>query len=241
MIDFHCHIDLYADPAAVAADIRILGIYSLSVTTTPSAWSGTQRLSIANPWIRTSLGFHPELARERKRELALFDRLLPDVEYVGEVGLDGSQQNMGFWQEQLEVFRHILDSCQRAGGRILSIHSRHASKAVLACLDDYPAVGIPVLHWFSGSPGDLDNAIERGCWFSVSPAMMRYAKGRALIARMPPAQVLIESDGPFTQLSGRQIHPKDMMNAVYDLQSLWGITIEDTRSILRSNLDKVWK
>jgi TatD DNase family protein len=34
VIDFHCHLDLYPDPHAVARDCATRGIYVLSVSTT---------------------------------------------------------------------------------------------------------------------------------------------------------------------------------------------------------------
>lgn len=40
---------------------------------------------------KTALGLHPELAHLRHEELAIFDILLPQVKYVGEIGLDGGQ------------------------------------------------------------------------------------------------------------------------------------------------------
>ena len=87
MIDFHCHLDLYPDPHAVVRECVARGLYVLSVTTTPSAWAGTVALARNAPRIRTALGLHPQIAHERKGELPLFERLLPEVRYVGETGL----------------------------------------------------------------------------------------------------------------------------------------------------------
>ncbi len=134
MIDFHCHLDLYPDPHAVAQDCAARGLYVLSVTTTPSAWKGTSALAAGAPRIRTGLGLHPQLAHERKRELELFERLLPETRYVGEIGLDGAPEYKPYWSDQMAVFKRILDACRNAGGRILSIHSRRAASAVLDVL-----------------------------------------------------------------------------------------------------------
>nr|WP_249038340.1 hypothetical protein [Paracoccus pantotrophus] len=45
MIDFHAHLDLYPDPHTVARECVVRDLYVLSVTTTPSAWSGTAALT----------------------------------------------------------------------------------------------------------------------------------------------------------------------------------------------------
>ena len=77
MIDFHCHLDLYPNPVQIVREVRAREMYVLSVTTTPTAFEGTSALASDAPRIRTALGLHPQLAHERKGELALFDELLP--------------------------------------------------------------------------------------------------------------------------------------------------------------------
>ena len=158
MIDFHCHLDLYPEPHLVVASCRQRGLYVLSVTTTPSAWNGTSALVNQEDRIRTALGFHPQLAHERFQELALFDELLPKVHYIGEIGLDGTPPFHHHWETQVKVFEYILSACMRSGGRIMSIHSRRSSSAVLDKLEIYKDAGSPILHWFSGNLCDLERA-----------------------------------------------------------------------------------
>lgn len=75
MIDFHCHLDLYPNPAKIIAEADAAGIYVLSVTTTPKAWRETARLAKGMKRIRTAVGLHPQIAHERLQELALFEEL----------------------------------------------------------------------------------------------------------------------------------------------------------------------
>lgn len=234
MIDLHCHLDLYPEPARVADECAERGLYVLSVTTTPTAWAGTHAL--AKGRIRTALGLHPQLAHERKTELGLFDDLLPVVRYVGEIGLDGSREFRNYWKDQLAVFNHVLSACAAVGGRIMSIHSRSASQAVLNCLEARPEAGTPVLHWFTGSPSDLRRAIAMGCWFSVGPAMLATARGKALVALMPPHRVLPESDGPFAQRNGSPLFPWHTELVNLELSRLWGMAREQTDRLLIDNL-----
>jgi TatD DNase family protein len=207
MIDFHCHLDLYPAPHKVADECRHRGIYVLSVTTTPSAWDGTRALSNGSDRIRTAIGLHPQIAHERQRELALFDKILPETRYVGEIGLDGSPELQRHWDAQVAVFDHILSQCAQVGGRVMSIHSRRAAKAVLGRLEKSPGAGTPILHWFSGSMSQLERAISLGCWFSVGPAMLASEKGKALAARMPRERILTESDGPFGEIAKTALMP----------------------------------
>ena len=235
MIDFHCHLDLYPNYSEIVRECERRGMYVLSVTTTPSAWRGTSALAMGSKRIRTALGLHPQLAGERKGELVLFDGLLPQTLYVGEIGLDGSPEFRKSWKDQLNVFEHILAQCRKAGGRVMSIHSRRASEAVLDCLEKEKDAGTPVLHWFSGSPRDLDRAIRLGCWFSIGPAMLQGERGRALVARMPPSRVLTESDGPFALIDGQAMKPWQVGSATDGLAQIWSTSPPDADRQLIEN------
>lgn len=229
MIDLHCHLDLYPDPHGVARECGVRALHVLSVTTTPSAWNGTVALAHGSTRIHTSLGLHPQLAHERKSELPLLERLLPEARYVGEIGLDGSPELKAHWADQLAVFTRILDLCSRAGGRVLSIHSRRATTSVLDVLESNRGAGTPVLHWFSGNQRELTRAVDLGCWFSVGPAMVASQKGCALVGRMPRDRVLTESDGPFAQVNGRSALPWDADIAVAELANVWAEPLQVVR------------
>jgi TatD DNase family protein len=239
VIDFHCHLDLYPNPREIAAACVEQNLYVLSVTTTPSAWNGTIALAPERSRIRTALGLHPQLAHLRKSELTLFEALLPDAVYVGEVGLDGAPAFKDHWSDQIIVFERILDLCRASGGRILSIHSRQAATAVLDRLESSRDAGIPVLHWFSGSLQELSRAIDLGCWFSVGPSMIAGNKGRSLVARIPRTRILIESDGPFAQANGRPLLPWDSASVVPHLAQLWDNPLSTVQAQLLANLKRL--
>ncbi|AOL19859.1 hydrolase TatD [Xanthomonas citri pv. malvacearum] len=239
MIDFHCHLDLYADPRQVVSQCVERGLYVLSVTTTPSAWEGTSALAGAAPRIRTSLGLHPQIAHERKFELPLFEKLIDRVRYVGEIGLDGSPELKQHWHTQLAVFEQILDLCEGVDGRVMSLHSRRATKAVLDMLEKHPKSGVPILHWFSGTQRELDRAVEMGCWFSVGPAMLRGEKGRKLAAAIPQDRILTESDGPFAKMDSRSIWPWEAAQAVVSLAEIWQVNEQAAATRLKANLKQI--
>lgn len=236
MIDFHCHLDLYPNSAKVVEDCRIRGLYVLSVTNTPSAWVGTKALAGDSPRITTALGLHPQIAHERQSELSLFDELLPKVSYVGEIGLDGAPEFRRHWECQTTVFEHILAKCAGAGGRVMTLHSRRAGRAVLDRLEKFPNAGIPVLHWFSGNFRDVDRAINLGCWFSVGPAMLRSKQGRAITQRLPHERVLTESDGPFARINGEPLMPWQVDSAVIELSKIWSLPSDEIKDVLDRNL-----
>lgn len=239
MIDFHCHLDLYANPKQVVAECVQRGLYVLSVTTTPSAWEGTSALASDAARIRTALGLHPQIAHQRESELPIFEKLVGRVQYVGEIGLDGSPELKTHWQTQLRVFNAILSSCEKAGGRVLSLHSRRAAKSVLDALGRHPGAGLAILHWFSGTQREVDRALEMGCWFSVGPAMLRSDKGRKLVARIPSSRILTESDGPFAQIDYRPIWPWEAASAIPGLAGIWDVEEIEVVDQLQTNLKKI--
>lgn len=241
MIDCHAHLDLYPDPAAVVREAVDRGMYVLSVTTTPSAWKGTSALAKPGERIRTALGLHPQLAHLRAGELSLFDEYLADSPYVGEIGLDGGPEYKCHWQAQVTVFQHILAACGKAGGRVMSIHSRRAASAVLDNLERNPGAGTPILHWFSGTKRELERAVAGGCWFSVGPAMLLAEKARTLVLQMPRERVLTETDGPFAQIDGAGAKPWDVHLATERLAELWGMPVLDVDRLLHANLRRLVK
>ncbi|MFN4340160.1 Qat anti-phage system TatD family nuclease QatD [Parvibaculum sp.] len=239
MIDFHCHLDLFDDPHQVAADCEKAGIYVLSVTTTPKAWSKTAGLAKGKRYIRTALGLHPELAHERFGEVSLLERLLDETRYIGEIGLDGSPAYRSHSEVQLKVFERILGSAQDRGGRIYTIHSRGAAEAVVTSLQKHRCGPTSVLHWFSGSKSELKSAIALDCWFSVGPAMLRSEKGRGLAAQMPRDRVLTETDGPFARMGKRPLTPADARIAAAELAVLWAVTEAEAVAQIKRNLKEL--
>ncbi|MCY4007215.1 MAG: TatD family hydrolase [Rhodobacteraceae bacterium] len=176
-----------------------------------------------------------------KAQSPLFDELLPHARYVGEIGLDGALEFRKSWQDQCNVFENTLRSCEDAGGRIMSIHSRRAASAVLERIESSPRSGTPVLHWFSGSNKELDRAVDCDCWFSVGPAMLAGERGRKLVSQMPRERVLTETDGPFAIFESHSLFPWDVAVAETGLAELWQIGRDDVRCILHENLSRLTK
>jgi TatD DNase family protein len=236
LIDFHCHLDLFPDPVAMAAKAEAARIYVLSVTTTPKAWRKTVALAAGSTYIRTALGLHPQLAHERSQELALFEALLSETRYVGEVGLDGSPGYGLHADIQKKVFERVLSLASESGGKILTIHSRRAAGEVLRMLKRHDCAQTSVLHWFSGSARELSEAVAIGCWFSVGPAMLRSARGKQIVAMIPRDKILTETDGPFGLDDKRPLEPTDICLAELALANIWQVNQTQVTQTIRANL-----
>lgn len=239
LIDFHCHLDLYPNPHEVAREAARRGVYVLSVTTTPSAFLGTLALAGSDSRIRTALGLHPELAVARESELPLFERLLPETEYVGEVGLDGSRPHRDTLDQQGGILSAILGLCAQSGGKTISLHSRGATKLLLDVLESEPRAGTTVLHWFSGTEREVRRAAEMGCWFSVGRPMLTSERGRKNISAMPLDRILPETDGPFGEIGGRSSFPWEAMSVADELDELLGRSTLEVASVLVDNFRRI--
>jgi len=79
-------------------------------------------------------------------------------------------------------------------------------------------------------------AIALGCWFSVGPAMLRGAKGRAIVQELPMDKILPETDGPFTMNGAAPFMPWEAINIVDVIAPLWKTASERVKSQFEHNL-----
>ncbi|MCU4314439.1 Qat anti-phage system TatD family nuclease QatD [Acinetobacter bereziniae] len=238
LIDFHCHLDLYDNPQAVVSACGDSN-YILSVTTTPKAWFGTKKLAENHKRIQTALGLHPQIAHERYKELDLFDLLINETKYIGEIGLDGSSSLKPYQNIQSKVFKHILRKANSSSAKILTIHSLNAVEDTLQGLESYFHNGIPVLHWYTGKEKDLKRAIDRGCWFSINQRMLASDRGRLLVSQIPKDRILTETDGPFITNKNQPIQPASVMPVIKRLGDLWQQPQEIVIAQIFENLKKL--
>ena len=155
----------------------------------------------------------------------MWNELIGETRYVGEVGLDSGPRYFRSLDQQKHVFGKILERCAELGDRILTVHSVRSVKAVMDAIEALlpKPRGRVVMHWFTGSAAEMRRAIDLGFYFSVNLAMLDGEKRRALVAAIPLDRLLTETDGPFTQTSGRPSHPSDVSHSVIELARMHGI------------------
>ena len=198
LIDFHCHLDLYPDHVAAVQEAETAGVFTLAVTTTPKAWPRNHELTRGTKHVRAALGLHPQLVSSRATEISLWESLLPQTRYVGEVGLDAGPRFYKSLDAQKAVFTQVLKSCASAGGKIITVHSVRTASAVLDHIEEHlpPGSNRVILHWFTGSKSEAARALEMGCYFSVNSTMLKSERAAALVKTLPSSRLLTETDGP---------------------------------------------
>lgn len=238
LVDFHCHLDLYPDLESAITECEQRGIYTLAVTTTPKAWSRNNQFASRTKHVRAALGLHPQLIAERYEEIGLWESLLPEAKYVGEIGLDAGPRFYKSFDLQVEIFGRILGACAAAGGKVLSVHSVRSAGKVIDMLSTHfpPDRGRAVLHWFTGSVSDARRAVSAGCYFSINRMMLDRPASRRVVASIPTERLLTETDGPFTVFSDRPSKPSDVGATVSELAEVLGRPASEVRDLVGHNL-----
>jgi len=239
MIDLHTHLDLYPNALDILARVNKENRFTLAVTTSPRAWVATSQVFKGHNNIKVALGLHPEVADQKFNEMNLLLSSIHKADFIGEVGLDGSARYSKTIEKQELIFDSTIRECEKAGGRIISIHSRGAASKIFSIIKKYPNCGTPILHWFSGSITELKEAVEMRCYFSVNSLMLKSKKGRDLASKIPSELVLPESDGPFATLNGKPIMPWEAMNICSDLSTIWNIPISDSKRQIMNNFERL--
>lgn len=180
-LDAHAHLD----PGRTSEELAASGAVLAMTLSLDEAALGVDRVE---PWITWGVGCHPRhLQAQESFDLERFGELAERAAMVGEIGLDtGSRVPL---ELQLQTFRQALAVVAELP-RLVSIHSYRASGLVLDELRRRP-IAVPVLHWWTGSAAETEEAVALGCYFSIHSAVARQSKFRT---RVPPERVLVESD-----------------------------------------------
>lgn len=241
LADMHCHLELFEDPRAIAKECEAQKLWVLAVTASPRSWRKFGEMIEGIDGIRPGLGLHPQLGNALDQEVSLFERLLPESRYVGEVGLDGSDRFAPSQQSQVRAFERVLRMSSEQGNKILSVHSVRTARVLLDLLErafDFER-GRLVLHWFTGSRDQVRRAAALGCYFSVNAQMLRSENGRSVARCIPVSRLLTETDGPFVLQHGRPATPLNVPSVVEALATLRGIERIQLEQHLANNLSNV--
>lgn len=172
----------------------------LSVGTTPKAYLKEVEMFGDVKNIHVALGLHPQLVGTGYDDLELFESLVQRCHYIGEIGLDFTKEYIANKDRQIDIFKRVLLCCERCGNKAVSIHSLKSVATVLKILSQL-RIGNKntyILHWFTGSIAQMQDAVDMGCFFSINPKMLKTKSGINLIQKIPPNKILLETDAPFS-------------------------------------------
>lgn len=235
-IDAHCHINFFKKPGDIALACEKYKVHTIYVTTLPSHFEATYDYVKTLTYIHPSIGFHAlEFNYDLEVERKIFLENIDKTQYVGEIGLDFSKKSKVDQCRQIENFEFILNAI-KGKDKIVSVHSLNAEDEVIGLLNQYEIDKV-ILHWYTGKISSLKQAVSQGFYFSINKAMVESQKGRNIISKIPQKLILIETDAPFID----NVLPYSNDEVYQYLQSIWGMSLEQTKTIVLNNFHRLQK
>ncbi len=162
-------------------------------------------------FVHSGLGIHPWWIPEDKENvnqlLNDFDGAFSGAKVIGEVGLDFSRHHLHVAENQKEALSFIFRRCADRGGFVLSLHCVQAYSEMFDLFKQTKVLSCctGIFHWFSGSSQDLMQAIEGGCYFSISKRMLSSKRGKEYVKAIPEDRLLLETDAPHVPIQDKAI------------------------------------
>lgn len=162
-------------------------------------------------FVHSGLGIHPWWIPEDKENvnqlLNDFDGAFSGAKVIGEVGLDFSRHHLHAAENQKEALSFIFRRCADRGGFVLSLHCVQAYSEMFDLFKQTKVLSCctGIFHWFSGSSQDLIQAIEGGCYFSISKRMLSSKRGKEYVKAIPEDRLLLETDAPHVPIQDKAI------------------------------------
>jgi TatD DNase family protein len=236
LYDTHFHLDLQEAKGEVLREIESNQIYTIAVTNLPPLYEKLNK-EVNSKFVRVALGLHPELMGQYQKYIPDMWRLLPNVKYIGEVGIDlkvgKESKNL-----QLSFFEELITKCNAFGNKVLSVHSRAAASEVISIIGEN-FNGKIILHWYSGIKQNQEQAISNGYFFSVNYAMLNSDLGKKIINNIPDDKILLETDSPFTSINGHSYKPSEIWRIVEGIAMIKNKDIETMQNILWNNFKTI--
>lgn len=238
LVDTHCHLTFFELPKGIIAAANTNKVRIVAVTESPDEYRRLRARLGPAANVDVALGLHPASAAALDRnQLTRFFRMLPEADWVGEVGLDFRRRTTPQDRRSQRVaFESILGHDQ-IRSKTMTVHSRGAAADVIECLGQVSVRAI--LHWYAGSLRLAEQALSIGAYFSINPAMIVSERGRALVRFLPRDRVLLESDGPFCLVKGRAATPASLRELAGNIAVEWGVSVNEVHDALELNLQRL--
>jgi TatD DNase family protein len=229
LIDVHCHANLYLTLEDIIKEALDSGIKKVIIVAM-SAMSQERIISISNRFdiIYPALGIHPEEVRMNKNIENELDSIIDYIKSnkekicaIGEIGLDHHFiKNKELYPLQKKIFEQMLELAQ-ALRLPVNIHTKGAEKLVFDTLPSYKIPNVNI-HWYSGPEDLLKLGIERGYYFSITPAISYSPVVKKTVMMVDLEHLLLESDGP-VEYKGKIGTPamiRNVLNSIAKIKSI---------------------
>ncbi|MFX1453978.1 MAG: TatD family hydrolase [Promethearchaeota archaeon] len=246
LIDIHCHANLYLTLEEVVKEAKTVGVGKI-IGVGMSYISLKRILEISERYeeIYPALGIHPEEVQANKEienQLeSVYDIIRNNKERIcaiGEVGLDHHFiKEKELYPLQRKIFESMLSLAQELDLPV-NLHTKGAEKIVFDLLPSYKIPNINI-HWYSGPEEFLNLGIERGYFFSITPALSYSPAVKKTVLKVDKEYLLLESDGP-VKYSGQTGTPAMIREVLRSISKIKNISIEELEYQIHKNTKKIF-
>jgi TatD DNase family protein len=243
LIDSHCHLDQFADPAAALAAAEEAGVGQV-VAVSEGAESMPEVLELKRRFPRqvlAGIGLHPAWVTRVGLEvveagLAWLEDHLQEADVLGEVGLDykwaGSTEQQDLQNEVLTRQFAMAERC----GKPVNLHSRRAQRQTMErAVEFHRRTGLNAqLHWFTHSKKLVRICNEEGIYVSVGPTAIHDEQTQGVACEIDGELLLLETDAP-VPIGGVQGHPARVRAVAEKLAELRGLEVEELAALTAAN------
>ncbi|KAB0594716.1 TatD family hydrolase [Castellaniella defragrans] len=249
-IDSHCHLNFPAlqdQLPDVLERMRTAGVgHALVVSVNLRDWPGLMALVERHPFLRASVGVHPDNDPEDDDGIEpTLDDLVsraahPRVVAIGETGLDYYRQGEPLeWQR--ERFRTHIRAAHETGLPLI-IHTRAAAEDTLRLMREERAPG-GVMHCFTESWEVAQAALDLGFHISLSGIVTfkNAVQIQDVARRVPLDRLLIETDSPYlapVPYRGKLNDPSRVIHVAEKIAELRGVPVAE---IERASAENYWR
>jgi TatD DNase family protein len=229
LIDVHCHANLYLNLDRIVNEAENEGVSKI-IAVSMSAKSLERVIDVSKKYsqIYPALGIHPEEVRMNKEIADQLDSVRcyinnhkEEICAIGEIGLDHHfVKEEDLYPLQRTIFEKMLDLAQKLNLPV-NLHTKGAEKEIFDLLPSYDLPNANI-HWYSGPEQFLKQGIDRGYYFSITPAISYSTAVRNVVSMVNEERLLLESDGP-VKYSGAAGTPSMVRNVLDSVSKIKGI------------------
>jgi TatD DNase family protein len=178
--------------------------------------------------VYASLGIHPEEVKMNSKIEQQLDSIIDLIKKnkqnicaIGEIGLDHYfVKDEELYPIQKRIFEEMLAVAQNLNLPV-NLHTKGAEKIVFDMLPSYKIPNVNI-HWYSGPETYLKEGIDRGYFFSITPALSYSPAVKKTVIKVNENYLLLESDGP-VKYSGNIGTPsmiREVLNTISKLKKI---------------------
>ena len=182
--------------------------------------------------IYPALGIHPEEVQMNRDIENQIDSVISVIKEnrlkicaIGEIGLDHHfVKDKDLYPLQIKIFEQMLTLAQELELPV-NLHTKGAEKIIFDMLPSFNLPNVNI-HWYSGPEEFLNLGIDRGYFFSITPAIRYSPAVKKTVLSVDIEHLLLESDGP-VKYSGKDGTPAMIKEVLRSISKFKDVPIDE--------------